>query len=210
MATALSTRTEPVFQSLSINARVVRFPELTDVQNGLTRKLAPGLAYVFVDGALIVNEELRFRDAQYIARYGAQYVPETMDPDTPFLSTEEFLRGRAAKWGRFREMPIPTPGSAGALQEIAALAIEGDFGALAQLHKLEVGEWGRGDVIEACELAMEKIAEREVVREQEDAVRAEVEAKHAADLAAAQQRAQTAEAAAQKKTEPAGERPPAE
>jgi hypothetical protein len=187
MPTQEATPTEQVFVSKSTNLSVTRFGALTDIQNGLQRKLSPGLRYEFgressvVDsqgfsilegGAVRVTDELRKRDRQYIVEYGHLYGAEKdVDPgekDTlrgphqveRFLSTEDFLRRRAEETGAFQEVPPVAPDSNPVLRRITDLVIEDDIDGLLQLHEDETDGWQRPDVLEAAESALNRLVEK--------------------------------------------------
>lgn len=186
MALQTPTKTEPVFASRHGNLIVVRFPGLGDVQNGLQRKLSPGLRYHFgresdvrtSDGnkavestGVKVTDALRKRDRDYIAQYGHLYDAETdVEPSETdglrgwqhqkdrFWTTEEFLRWSAFTERHFYEVEPAAPGSADTLEEIAGFAIDGDVDALVNLLEQEQEEWARPDVVKAATHALEKLA----------------------------------------------------
>lgn len=187
MALHTPTKTEQVFASKSINLSVTRFTALTDIQNGIQRKLSPGLRYAFGSesnvvgddgdnllegGSIKVDDQMRRRDWQFIERYGHLYpaeVDEDWDTDVAkgkaqrkrFLSTEDFLRQRSVETGDFVEVEPAAPGSGDTLQRVIELAAEQDIEGLVAVAEQETAGWERQDVLDAVEGALTRLQEPE-------------------------------------------------
>ena len=90
--TITPTKTEPVFFSKVNNLVKVRDPGYTEVlSSGQPRTITPGLRYEFQNGYLVVDDELRERDADYFAKYA-----EVLGPKVDTRPAEEWLRDQIA------------------------------------------------------------------------------------------------------------------
>lgn len=154
------TKTEQVFVSRAETFKTVRAPELVDVMpGGQQRKIAPGLSYEFDDGVFRVTDDVRSDDRYFFEKYGEHYPPDTKDGG--FLSTEDWLRKRAAETNDFHEMGYEKQDPAPALQRVTELAIEGDEEKLLALYVAEQDGDNRPEVTGAIEHALAKLEERE-------------------------------------------------
>ena len=151
-----------VFVSGDANHRLVRVPqsEVGVVANGQVtgqaKELNPALAYQFVEGYLVIDDQVRARDARFFKQYGKALEIDDRRP------AEEWLRGHANHGVErgFHEIEAPAPDLLGPVSD-ALLA--GDIKALVGLYEREEGAHARPDVLENIQNAIESLEERERV-----------------------------------------------
>lgn len=158
------TRHTQVFFAKAANQRLVRHQIFEEVSSlGSVRRLTTGLTYEFDSHYLVVDDELRARDAAYFKKYADLLKEEGTDtrPAQEWLRDHPKLNGEHG----FVEIPPVAPDSGPVLQAITAAAIGSDVERLVAIHAEEEAEWKRPDVLEAASEALRMLEERELVQE---------------------------------------------